>query len=96
MTGQMTSEVGEKCGLALHVPLKPFDNKRGYGFTLPHPIPNADVAEASQTAEYGLGSGQLAGVSVERAAEPGEDDIGSGDAQSPFFCPRIVSGATSG
>ena len=66
--------------LALRVPLKPSDNKCIYGFSFPHPVAEADVAEATESAQDGLGSRQLAVVTVERPAESGENDIGGGDA----------------
>ena len=76
--------------------LKPADNKRIYGFSFPDPVAEADIVEATDTAEDGLRSRQLTGVSIERATKSREDDIRGGDAKSLFFCPRIVSGATRG
>jgi hypothetical protein len=79
-TEYATNLVGYSHGLGLRVPLKPSDNKAIYGFSLSHPVAEADVAEASKSAQDGLGSWQFAGVAVERSAESGEDDVGGGDA----------------
>jgi hypothetical protein len=70
----------EALGLALRVSLKPSDNKAIYGFSFSHPVAEADVAEASKSAQDGLGSRSFAGVAVDRSAESGEDDVGGGDA----------------
>ena len=43
--------------LALRVTLKPADDKRIYGFSFPDPVAEADVVEATDTAEDGLRSG---------------------------------------
>ena len=65
--------------VALHVPLKTSDNKRIYAISFPHPVADADIAEATKSAQDGVGAGQLAVVAVERSAESREDDIGGGD-----------------
>jgi hypothetical protein len=42
--------------LALRVSLKPSDNKAIYGVSFPHPVAEADVAEASKSPQDGLGA----------------------------------------
>jgi len=43
--------------LGLRVTLKSSDDKRIYGFSFPDPVAEADVVEATDTAEDGLRSG---------------------------------------
>jgi len=78
--GWASAQATSQARLALRVSLKASDNKAIYGFSFPHPVAEADVAEASKSAQDGLGSWQFAGVAVERSAESGEDDVGGGDA----------------
>jgi hypothetical protein len=82
--------------LGLRVSQKPPDSNGTSGSSFPKPVADSDVVESAQSAHDGVSSGQLAGIPVQRPAESRKDDIRGGEAQGPFFCPRIVSGATSG